>query len=834
MPRPGTARPPRWPTGCASGGPATAWLSVDRADRDEHRWWSSLLVSLLECPAVPPGAALHRVAAQANGRETEAREGFLAGLVEALEELPEPVRLVVDDVHEIVGHPAQRALRDLVRHPVHGLTVVLASRLDPPIGLDRLRLDGRLGEIRADRLAFRTADAVRFFEAASVPLREDEAASLVERTEGWVAALRLVALSLESASDRSAVVADFTGDDRSVADYLVDEVLGTLDEPERRVLEAACLCPTVPLDLARAVAGGDETVDVLEHLETRTGMVTAVDRRRETYHAHELLRSHVLARLRRSHSERLRTMQQRAAAWFENHDDPAQAVRFAAAAGDVAGTSSLIRARGAELVAAGRFAELGEAAHLLRTRKATIPAVLALGALEDGGPDRAEVLLAGSDATDPAGVVARSMVQARRALVDTGPADTRQTCSVLVLPDPPGEVALRALALAGRANLHARTSPQEAGADAEAALALARARDWPWVELQAHTALAVVHSHVDRLATAVVHAQTVLDLAAGHRWQHTAGPAEALVVLAMSDAVGCRPEQALADVAAAETLEPAHGEHRTVLAAVRGVAEYDSGRLREGWQLLRAARIQALAKDLDARGVAFAALLEQQAALGLGRVREAQEVAGAVADKLEGTGDHAVLRARQRWAATRDPRARRTLGPALDGSRPCSSPLTEIDARVLDAEIALAAGQHPLVRRRLHEAARYADQRAVVRPLVVASPAVHDHLERHRGSFGELDPLVDRVLSIVHERSPEAAPPLTRREREVLELLPTEQSVDEIAETLAVSPNTVKTHQRGVYHKLGASGRRDAVRRARRAGLLTHGGPNPSDLTRVE
>jgi LuxR family maltose regulon positive regulatory protein len=116
----------------------------------------------------------------------------------------------------------------------------------------------------------------------------------------------------------------------------------------------------------------------------------------------------------------------------------------------------------------------------------------------------------------------------------------------------------------------------------------------------------------------------------------------------------------------------------------------------------------------------------------------------------------------------------------------------------------------------------------------MASPAVHDHLERHRGSFGELDPLVDRVLSIVHERSPEAAPALTRREHEVLELLPTEQSVDEIAQTLAVSPNTVKTHQRGVYHKLGASGRRDAVRRARRAGLLAHGSSSPSDLTRAE
>jgi LuxR family transcriptional regulator, maltose regulon positive regulatory protein len=92
------------------------------------------------------------------------------------------------------------------------------------------------------------------------------------------------------------------------------------------------------------------------------------------------------------------------------------------------------------------------------------------------------------------------------------------------------------------------------------------------------------------------------------------------------------------------------------------------------------------------------------------------------------------------------------------------------------------------------------------------------------------------VLAIAHERSSGPLPALTRREREVLELLPTPQSVEEIAQVLSVSPNTVKTHQRGVYHKLGASGRRDAVSRARRAGLLAHSGSRTAfpDFTRAE
>jgi LuxR family maltose regulon positive regulatory protein len=165
------------------------------------------------------------------------------------------VRLVLDDVHEIVGHPAQRALRALVRHPVPGLTVVLCSRFDPPIGLDRLRLEGRLGELRVDKLAFSVTDVARLFDLASLPLSPEQAVTLVDRTEGWVAALRLIALSLQNASDRSSVLADFDGDDRAVADYLVDEVLSKLDVRERRAIEVTCACSPIAVDLVGVVRG---------------------------------------------------------------------------------------------------------------------------------------------------------------------------------------------------------------------------------------------------------------------------------------------------------------------------------------------------------------------------------------------------------------------------------------------------------------------------------------------------------------------------------------------------------------------------------------------------
>jgi LuxR family maltose regulon positive regulatory protein len=378
----------------ASADVPTVWVSLDESDRDEARWWRSVLGALAQSPGVPQNCALHRLRWPPAG-EPWAREVFVAAVLEAIEGLPAPVRLVLDDVHEIVGHPAERALRALARHPVHGLTLVLCSRVDPPIGLDRLRLDRRLGQLRVDKLAFSVPDAQRLFALTSVELSREQAVTLVERTEGWVAALRLVALSLQGAPDRSAMVAEFAGDDRSVADYLVDEVLSTLDERELRVIEAACSCSPIAVELACALTEDPGAAEVLERLEATTALIRAVDRRGQYYEAHELLRSHVLARLRRTGGDHLNGVYRRASAWFDSRHDAAEAVRFAVLAGDVSGTAALLRAQALELLAAGAVASLRSADELLRCHglEARTRMILGLAALEYGDVDHAAALL---------------------------------------------------------------------------------------------------------------------------------------------------------------------------------------------------------------------------------------------------------------------------------------------------------------------------------------------------------------------------------------------------------------------------------------------------------
>ena len=340
-------------------GVPTAWLSLDGSDRDDARWWRSVLGALSACPQVPPDSRLHHLqptSAEGHGPEGDA---FLAAVLDALDDLPDPVRLVLDDVQEIVGHPAERALRALVRHPIRGLTLVLCSRFDPPIGLDRLRLEGRLGEVRVDRLAFTAEETASLFEQTSVDLTAEEISTLVDRTDGWAAALRLVARSLQTSPDPPAAVRDSAGDDRSVADYVVDEVLSKLADPELRIVEAACACSPISVDLAIALTGDEDAAEVLERLEATTGMVTAVDRRREQFHTHELLRSHVVARLRRTRWQDLRVLYQRAAAWYEGRDDAA-ALRYSALAGDVTETEALLRAHAIELLVLDAFDALAE------------------------------------------------------------------------------------------------------------------------------------------------------------------------------------------------------------------------------------------------------------------------------------------------------------------------------------------------------------------------------------------------------------------------------------------------------------------------------------------
>ncbi|MBO0880186.1 MAG: hypothetical protein J2P17_07485, partial [Mycobacterium sp.] len=222
---------------------------------------------------------------------------FLAALVDALDELPVPVRLVLDDLHELSNAQSLHGIETLIRHHPAGLRLVLGSRLDPALPLSRLRLEGRLSELRPPQLRFSEADAALLLELSGVHLDPPQVAALVARTEGWAAGLRLAALSLREVADPDRFVADFGGDEQPVADYLFGEVLSRLSPEKVEFLRAISICDNPTAGLAASVSGRADAGRLLDVLERETSLVTSTDRERRAYRIQPLLRTHLRADL---------------------------------------------------------------------------------------------------------------------------------------------------------------------------------------------------------------------------------------------------------------------------------------------------------------------------------------------------------------------------------------------------------------------------------------------------------------------------------------------------------------------------------------------------------
>src|SRR5688572_6789386 len=181
--------------------PETAWVTVDADDNDPRRLWSAVVTSLLALPSAARDGRLQRVAGVA---ALPGGVDVVEELADALDALDTPVRLVLDDVHELTGREVLRHLTRLVRRRPAGLRLVLASRADPPISVPRLRLEDRLHELRADALRFTLDETAALLEATGLRLTPTQVAVLHARTDGWTAGLRLAALALRRTDDAAA------------------------------------------------------------------------------------------------------------------------------------------------------------------------------------------------------------------------------------------------------------------------------------------------------------------------------------------------------------------------------------------------------------------------------------------------------------------------------------------------------------------------------------------------------------------------------------------------------------------------------------------------------
>ena len=214
------------------------------------------------------------------------------------------------------------------------LRFVLATRHDVRLGLHRLRLEGELTEIRADDLRFSPAQARELLAAAGVRLTDQALALLVDRTEGWAAGLRLAALSLAGHPDPDRFAAEFSGTERTVAEYLLAEVLDRQSAEVRRLLLRTSILERVNGELADLLTGGSGGERVLQDLEEANAFVVSLDAARSWFRYHHLFAGLLQLELRRTEPGEVAALHELAAGWFAGHGFPVEAIRHAQAARD--------------------------------------------------------------------------------------------------------------------------------------------------------------------------------------------------------------------------------------------------------------------------------------------------------------------------------------------------------------------------------------------------------------------------------------------------------------------------------------------------------------------
>jgi LuxR family maltose regulon positive regulatory protein len=339
---------------------AVAWLQVEEPDSDPARFWSYLVQAVGRTLPDLVDELLPVVAASNGDDDT-----VVPALVNRLAELPGPLLLVVDDYHLVDDDRIHRGVERLVDLRPSQVTLVLATRIDPPFRIGRLRVRGRVAEVRADDLRFATDEAVGLLGDVGRALDPDLLDQLCGRTEGWAAGLVLAGLSLRSADDPVSFVAAFRGDDHLVVEYLRDELLADLDpDDHRRLLETSVLDELSGelVDAVTDTAGGAEW---LRETARANQLLVALDRTGTWFRYHHLLRDLLRLEAQAAMPDHLPELHRRAAVWFEAADDHGRAVTHRLAAGDVQDAAQLMNVHGPRLMQAGQIDTLrGVLAHL--------------------------------------------------------------------------------------------------------------------------------------------------------------------------------------------------------------------------------------------------------------------------------------------------------------------------------------------------------------------------------------------------------------------------------------------------------------------------------------
>ncbi len=803
-------------------GGVTSWLSCDEADADPVRFWAGFI----EAPrAVAPGFG-------ADAAELLAMDGMMSADVTAsiandAARLPTGSVIVVDDFHAAAA--AARSMTDLVeRWPARTAQLVLAGRADPPVRLHRLRLSGDLCELRDSDLYLSLSESGALLENFGVRVDPGELALLHGRSEGWVAALQMAALTLQTAKDPAQTARALDVRSHAIAEYFIGEVLEQQPPEMAAFMLETSVLDELTADACAAVTGRQDAAALLRSIEAANLFIVALDDDRRSYRYHHLVREVLRTQLRALDRRAELTLQLRVAEWLESTGDTRGATRHFLAAGQADRALGLLQER--------------VAADLLHDPAA--PAALDLSRVDPtlltDVPERllalaADLLLWGDRVRG--GQYLDLLERSHPAI----PPDSRLASRLAVMR------SLRCT-LSGEATEAVRYALAARSIEERTLLGDEWAFGVPLLLLRAYTWLEDFEA-VDREAAA---AQAMPSVAEPARQVDVRG-AQAL---AWFEAGRLAEAAEAAQAADTDARRLGFEQHPFAVDYLRVLA----GTALEQRDLDMAERLTERALSISERFrpvCAFLALLDRAGIWAArGQIHDALATVDAARLVLAGTKSVLLARADELEALLRlslgDVRTAAGLASGLPATR----------RGLLLARVALAASDHDAAVEYLDASSlgNLTPRTALVRQLLLAAVAIERgdpeaagiiggvlQEARHEGFLNTIvatvpqvtrylvdhltyampDPFLERVISAaleVRAMQPERSgrihiAPLTDAELRVLRLLPT-TSYAQIAATLYISLNTVKTHLRSIYQKLGASSRSEAIQRAVELRLL--------------
>ena len=819
-----------------------AVMQVQRDQHDAQQFWLALLSAVRQACAPTSRAESPAATPDFNGRAMVNR------VLSELADARDGITLVIDDLHELHSPEALAQLTRLLTSLPPNVHAILATRHDLRLHLQQLRLAGELAEIRTADLRFSERETRELLDASGIALSEAGVALLHQRTEGWAAGLRLAALSLADHPDPERFVAEFSGSDRTVAEYLIAEMLERQPDDVKDLLLRTSLLDRVNGELADLLTGRPGSEQILLDLEDANAFVESLDPERTWFRYHHLFADLLRLELRRTLPAQVPALHRRAAAWFAEQGQVVEAIGHIQAAGDWLEAARLLADHSFSLTLDGQ-AQTIQALVRAFPPGADHPELALVRAADDllhGHLDEAAAHLAVAESyaeTAPPGrqrrlqvaIVSLKLWLARRRGDLAGVIEQTRFLSFPVSGQSGEDIALgsdlRAVALMNLGIVEAWSlGLPDAERHLQEGAVLARRIGRPYLEVACLAQLGFA-SRIRSFATTRRRCQEAIALADRYGWGAEPVIAPALVTLAANLVWTGEFDEGERWLQRTErALQTDTGpDIRQLLHLATGRLHAGRGHHHEALEEFRAAEhLQSQLKGSHALTSQVTGwMLATQARLGM--PGEARAALAALDNERANSGEIRNARAAICLAEGDPAGALGALADVLNGTAPVIGYITVVEAQLLAGLAHRARGDQRAANQAAEHALALAEPDRLVLPfMMTGARELLEALPPHETAHAAL--LTD-ILDIVHGSSLPAkdqppSPPaeeLSPSELRVLRYLPTNLSRPEIASELSVSVNTVSTHLRSIYAKLQVRDRSSAVQRARELRLLSAG-----------